>query len=330
VLRSGQSLLIPVVTDEQIDAAAADPEHADYLRRLGLRSVVIEPLSARGHVLGVLTLIRSDSERAFSEAELPLIRELAVRAATSVDTTRLLHETTEAIRARDEFLAVASHDMRTPLAAILGYLQLALRRLRPGAATADEKLKDYLQAAERMTERLTHLVTDLMDISLLQSGQPLAIDREPVDLCELARRMVEAQGRLITSHEFIYEADGSIVVQADAGRLERVLDNLLSNAVKFSPNGGEIRVAVTADAGQGRLSVADQGLGIPTADLPALFERFRRGSNVGRVSGTGLGLAGSREVVQQMGGDIEVESVEGQGSTFTVVLPLAEAPTPLP
>jgi signal transduction histidine kinase len=120
------------------------------------------------------------------------------------------------------------------------------------------------------------------------------------------------------------------VAYADVGRLERVLDNLLSNAIKFSPNGGEIRVTVTSTGTHGRLSVTDAGLGIPAADLPGIFERFRRGSNVGPVTGTGLGLAGSREVMQQMGGDIEVESVEGEGSTFTVVIPLAEAPAPLP
>jgi len=330
VLRTGEPLLIPLITDEQIREAATDPEHAEYLFRLGLRSVVIEPLNARGRVLGVLTLVRSDADRAFNEAELPLLRELAVRAATSVDTARLLHETTEAVRARDDFLAVASHDMRTPLAAILGYLQLALRRLRPADPASDVKLNEYLRAAERMTERLTHLVTELMDVSLLQSGQPLAIDRQPVDLGDLASRMVEVHGRLSAAHTFTCDGDSRVVAYADVGRLERVLDNLLSNAIKFSPNGGEIRVTVTSTGTHGRLSVTDAGLGIPAADLPGIFERFRRGSNVGPVTGTGLGLAGSREVMQQMGGDIEVESVEGEGSTFTVVIPLAEAPAPLP
>ena len=101
-----------------------------------------------------------------------------------------------------------------------------------------------------------------------------------------------------------------------------MLDNLLSNAVKFSPAGGEVRVILDEKGGMARITVRDQGLGIPTADLPELFTRFRRASNVAGVRGTGLGLAGSREIIRQMGGEIEVSSREGKGSSFVVTLPV--------
>jgi PAS domain S-box-containing protein len=331
VLRTGEPLFVPVVSDEQLDTAAEDAEHAAYLRTLGLRSVVMQPLTVLTNVLGVLTLVRSDPARAFTEDDLPLIRDLANRAAVVVDNARLLHETTEALRSRDDFIAVASHDMRTPLAAILGYIQLAVRRLTGPAAVADAKLVEYLTAAEGMTDRLTALVSDLMDVSLIRGGQLLSMESEPIDLGRLAVRAVENYRQLAESHTFAVDAgDAPVTVHGDARRLDRVMDNLLSNAVKFSPHGGEIRVTLTTAGGQARLAITDRGMGIPEAEVAGVFERFRRGSNVGGVRGIGLGLAGSREVVRQMDGEIEVESVEGQGSTFTVVLPLSETAAPVP
>jgi PAS domain S-box-containing protein len=321
VLKTGEPLLVPLITEEQLAAAARDADHEKHLRALGLGSVVILPLVARERVLGLLTLVRSDQSRAFSEDELPLFGELAARAGTAVDNARLLHEATEAVRLRDDFLAIASHDMRTPLAAILGYVQLALRRARKMEKSGGEKLVEYLTAAENMAGRLTDLVADLMDVSLLRSGRPVALEPVELEIGQVAERVIEGHRKLARAHRIVFDHVESVVVQADIRRLERVLDNLLSNAVKFSPGRGEIRVTIDRDAAMARIRISDQGIGIPNADLPELFTRFRRASNVAGVRGTGLGLAGSREIVRQMGGDIEVHSDEGEGSTFTVTLP---------
>jgi PAS domain S-box-containing protein len=323
VLRTGVPLLVPIVTEEQLLGAARDEEHGRYLRALGLRSVAILPLTSRGTVLGLLTLVRSDTSRPFSEADLPLLGELAARAATAVDNARLLHDATEAVRLRDDFLAIASHDMRTPLAAVLGYLQLALRRARKMEAGEAEKLMEYLTSAESMTGRLTDLVADLMDVSLLRSGRPVALEPVQLELAELVERVMNEHRRLARGHRFAVDRPGEpIVVDADARRLERVFDNLLSNALKFSPGGGEIRISMRRDGAVARVEVTDHGLGIPADDLPDLFMRFRRASNAEGVSGTGLGLSGSRNIIRQMGGEIDVLSREGEGSTFTVTLPL--------
>ena len=322
VLRTGEPLLVPIITEEQLAAAASDAEHEKHLRALGLGSVVVLPLVARERVLGLLTLVRSDQSRAFREDELPLFGELAARAGTAVDNSRLLHEATEAVRLRDDFLAIASHDMRTPLAAILGYVQLALRRARKTEKSGGgEKLVEYLSAAENMAGRLTDLVADLMDVSLLRSGRPIALEPVELEIGQVAERVIEGHRKLAGTHHFVLDRVESVVVQADLRRLERVLDNLLSNAVKFSPDRGEIRVTIDREGAMARIRISDQGLGIPKADLPELFTRFRRASNVAGVRGTGLGLAGSREIVRQMGGEIEVSSREGKGSTFTVTLP---------
>jgi PAS domain S-box-containing protein len=322
VLKTGEPLFLPVITEDQLAAAARDEEHGRHLRALGLRSVVILPLVARERVLGLLTLVRSDRSRAFSEDEMPLLRELAARAGTAVDNSRLLHQATEAVRLRDDFLAIASHDMRTPLAAILGYLQLALRRARKADEPSGEKLVEYLSAAESVAGRLTDLVADLMDVSLLRSGRPVALEPVELEIGQVAERVIDVHRKLARTHRLVLDHDKPVVVKADLRRLERVLDNLLSNAVKFSPSGGEVRVKLDRKDGMARIRVADQGLGIPKSDLPELFTRYRRASNVAGVRGTGLGLAGSREIIRQMGGDIEVSSREGKGSTFTVMLPL--------
>jgi signal transduction histidine kinase len=327
VLRTGEPMLIPIVTEEQLNDAAQDEEHAGYLRILGLRSVLIVPLIARDTVLGALTLVRSDPARAFGPGDLPITRELAARAAVAVDNARLLNDATEALRLRDDFLAIASHDMRTPLAAILGYLQLAQRRLEASDAPNRGKLAEYLASAEATTNRLTGLVTDLMDVSLLRSGQPLPLERATIDLTELASRIVDLHRRLAPDYTLGLNAgDDPVLVDTDARRLERVLDNLIGNAVKFSPSGGEIAVTVTATDEHACLMVIDHGRGIPEEELGGIFERYRRASNALGVRGTGLGLAGSREIVRQLGGEIEVASRLGEGSTFTVRLPLPVGP----
>jgi len=324
VLTTGEPLLLPMITDQQLIEAAQDEEHGRHLRALGLRSAVILPLVARERVLGLLTLVRSDQSRAFSEDELPVLRELAARAGTAVDNSRLLWEATEAVRLRDDFLAIASHDMRTPLAAVLGYLQLALRRAQQANDPSSPKLVEYLTAAEGVAGRLTDLVADLMDVSLLRSGQPIALEPQQLEIGQVAERVLDAHRRIAPNHRFALDQDEPVLVSADLRRFERVLDNLLSNAVKFSPSGGDVRITVRRDGPTAQITVADQGLGIPGSELPELFTRFRRASNAAGLRGTGLGLAGSREIIRQMGGDIVVASREGIGSTFTVTLPRLE------
>jgi PAS domain S-box-containing protein len=320
VMRTGAPLLLPVITDAQLDEAARDAEHAAGLRALGLRSVLIVPLAARGATLGALTLIRSDTRRPFSARDVPLAEEVARRAAAAVDAARLLHEATEALRLRDDFLAMASHDMRTPLAAILGYVQLAARRMRR-LPIEDPKLSGYLASAERMTGRLNGLVGELMDVSLLRSGRALPLSPERLPLRSLVETVVAEHRRLVSDHTFEVVATGDPVIEADGDRLERVMDNLIGNAVKYSGAGSRIQVSVDAADGEMTISVADDGRGIPAADLPHIFEPFHRAANASGIRGTGLGLAGSRDVVRQMGGEITVASAEGLGSTFVVHLP---------
>lgn len=163
-----------------------------------------------------------------------------------------------------------------------------------------------------------------MDVATLQVGQPLKLNRQPTDLVALARQAVAALQTTSPRHDLsLVSGVAELTGSWDPLRLERLLGNLLSNAVKYSPGGGRVFVTVGRDENVATLSVTDQGVGIPAADLPRLFERFYRATNVEhRIAGTGMGLYGARQIAELHGGTIAVESVEGVGSTFTVRLPV--------
>jgi signal transduction histidine kinase len=266
-------------------------------------------------VLNLLAYVLVAGVIAWSNHSLAAARDAARAAQAAAEA---------ATRLRDGVLATISHDLRGPLTVITAAAQLGRRRLdRPGPALAAE-----LARIEAAAERMARQINELLDAARLQAGQRLELHRRPVDLVALARAAAEEHQRSTDRHRIRVEAGAEAVVGGwDGFRLERVLDNLLSNAVKYSPAGGEITVGVAVDRDAGgtwaRVSVADAGLGIPAADLPRVFEQFGRASNVGRIAGTGIGLAGARQIVEQHGGSLTVESQEGAGSTFTVRLPLA-------
>jgi PAS domain S-box-containing protein len=328
VIRTGQAVVTADITRDMLRAAAADEEHFRLLEKAGIGSAVTLPLIARGQALGALTLIRDAGGTPYSEADLPLLEELARRAALSVDNARLLDEANEAVRLRDDFLAMASHDMRTPLSVILANVQLARRKLAVGQV--DEATR-HMESAERTTQKMTGLVGELMDVTILRTGRQLPLQREPVDLAVIARGYAEEYQRMSDQHHVVIEAPETLVGEWDGSRVERVLRNLLDNALKYSPGGGAIRLEVSEEtdaSGQrwAAIAVEDEGVGIPEDELPELFQKYHRGSNTSELRGTGLGLAGSQAVIEQLGGSIEVSSRLGEGSVFTVRLPASAAP----
>lgn len=229
------------------------------------------------------------------------------------------------------FVDAATHDLKNLLTSVKTDAQLLLRRLRRGQAIDAAGFSSGLEAIDDAAGRMLALIAEVLDAAHLRAGRALELRLDRVDLAALTKvAMVETQGRA-SRHEFRLEATAAELTGVwDAARLERVLANLLLNAVKYSPEGGEIVVRLWRDEGEAGgawacLSVTDRGVGIPAADLPLLFERLHRGGNVaGRIVGSGIGLAGARQIVNQHGGTIGVASSVGQGSTFTVRLPLRE------
>jgi PAS domain S-box-containing protein len=289
------------------------------------------PLLVEGRVSGAIGLSFSQ-ERAFGPDERAFLLTLASQCAQALERARLYEaerlartRAEAAVRLRDQFLSIAAHELKTPLTSLLGYAQLFQRRAqRAGSlAEADERALGVIvgQAA-----RLNRMVAALLDVGRIESGQ-LSISRAPLDVCDLARRVAEEAREQAEQHPLeISCAPGQLMIEGDDLRLEQVLQNLIQNAIKYSPPGSPVAVRVERQGADAVVAVTDQGLGIPQAALAQLFQRFYRAPNVDerQISGMGIGLFVVKEIVLLHGGSVAVESAEGQGSTFTVRLPLAE------
>jgi signal transduction histidine kinase len=326
VMRTGQSALFTDLASDTVREA----EDLALLLTLGLQSAIIVPLIARERTLGALTFGTGESQHVYGHADVVLAEEVASRCALAVDNARLYRQAREALELRDTFLATVSHDLRNPLSTIAGQAQLLRRQLARPSAPDTSRLSDGLTRIEATVSRMSGMIDELLDIARLQLGQPLELRPEPFDLVQLVRRKVAEYQQTTQRHLLRIAAEPALDGAWDTARLERVLDNLLSNAIKYSPDGGVVTVIVVGDdddTGQWAvLSVRDPGVGIPAADLPRIFERFSRATNVGAIGGTGIGLAVSHQIVQQHGGTISVDTVEGGGSVFTVRLPLVARP----
>ncbi len=328
VIRTGNSQLNPEVGDERMQAVAPDPSHIDMVRELGMASSIIVPLRARGKTIGAMSLMSGSNRRRHSEADLRLAEDLARRAALAVDNARLFQAAQEAVELRDEFLAAASHDLKGPLATIKGLSQLLARYMERTPQDV-KRILDGLATIDGATNKMTSMINQLLDVSRLEMGHPLDLDLRRVDLVTLVRRVVGEQQHISDRAITIESEEEELFGLWDPDRVERVLSNLLSNAIKYSPDGGDIVVRMRHATGDESpvdavaLEVQDFGIGIPRADIPRIFERFHRATNVrDRVRGSGIGLASVQQIVKQHGGRVIVESLEGRGSRFTVILPL--------
>lgn len=324
VIRRRRSIHISEVTDEVLAAGARDADHLEALRRVGLRELLAVPLVGRGHVFGAVTIGNSSPRPPLSAEDVAMIEELGRRAGAAVDAARLLADSQESLRLQEEFMAVTSHDMRTPLAAVRGYAQLARRHLS-GEQRDMESVDRWLGDIAASASRLTSLVSEFIDVTLLRAGQEVPLQLQPTDLVAIVHERVrEHEGAAAETHRFTTTAARETVVgNWDPARIGRVLDNLLGNAVKYSPGGGAVDVRVAADETEAIVTITDHGIGIAPQDVSRIFLPMYRGANVSTMAGTGLGLTGSRRLVELMGGHITVQSRLGKGSAFAVRLPLA-------
>ncbi|MCP3136835.1 GAF domain-containing sensor histidine kinase [Pyxidicoccus sp. QH1ED-7-1] len=318
------------LTDAHLAAAARDLEQARLLRSLELRCYLGVPLVARGRVIGALALFRTDVARDFSVEEERLAEELSRRTALSLDNARLLREAREAVRLRDEFLGIASHELKTPLTPLHLKVQLLHKQVELAAARGQpvsaERVSETLEVVQRQVRRLTSLVDNLLDVSRITAGR-LKLELEEMDLASVAAeilyRFAPSASQLNCALEL--HAPMAVVGRWDRLRLEQVVTNLLSNALKYGA-GQPVSVHVEAQGRLARLTVRDGGIGISAEDLPRIFERFERAVSDRHYGGLGLGLYITRQIVEAFGGTVRATSALGQGSTFVLELPRGDIP----
>lgn len=284
--------------------------------------LAVPVISRGGEVLGGL-FFGHEVPGVFTEQHERLMEGLAAQTAIAMDNARLFEEAQEAIRLREQFLAVASHELKTPVTTIKGYTDLLLRRAMRSHSVEDRNLRVF-ETINHEAVRLNNLIDLLLDLSRVQSGR-LQLERQALDLASLIHRLVETMQPTLKNHTLDFAGtDDVILVDGDPLRLEQVFRNLLSNAIKYSPDGGTVRLQLTREEGRARVSISDDGIGIPESDLPHLFNQFYRSAHTDKqgISGLGLGLFIVRHLVEAHDGQIHVTSQVGEGSSFTVELPM--------
>ncbi|HXH84705.1 MAG TPA: CHASE domain-containing protein, partial [Candidatus Tectomicrobia bacterium] len=319
----------PVVTADLLHdpRVSLTPEARARIVRSGYRAVLAVPLILGDRVVAALA-VGDRAGRTFTDDETRLLQTFAQTAVLALENARLYaeeraarEEAERASRAKDEFLAILSHELRTPLTAMFGWIRL----LRTGQVEPARQAQG-LAVIERNTRLQARLIDDLLDVSRIVWGK-LRIEARPTDLTAIVEDAVEAMRRDAETKAQRIEADlaaPACVVAGDAARLNQVVVNLLANAVKFTPERGVIRVRLSQDAGQARLTVSDSGHGIEPELLAHVFDPFRQAALPGRgQGGLGLGLAIVHALVDLHGGRVTAESpgIDG-GATFTVTLPL--------
>ena len=323
-LEHGESALVTEITPERIDASVLEPGRREMMLRLRIRTAVIVPLLIGDSIAGVVVIGTTEGGRELGPAELTLVQELARRASMAIENARLFRESQDSIAARDEILAIVAHDLRNPLSTIM--MASALVHDELGAEHAAERKR--LEMIIRGAERMNRLIGDLLEVKRVERGR-LVVEPRPARLGPMIVEAMEMLHPMAAAASLTLAGtapDDLPAVLADPVRIQQVLSNLVGNAIKFTPAGGRIEVRAEPHGdGAVRISVADTGPGIATDQLPQVFGRFWQGGHRDRL-GIGLGLAICKGIIEAHGGEIWVESVPGEGTTFAFWLPLAPDP----
>jgi len=298
-----------------LEEGDVDPADRQAVLALGLQQAVVFPLLARDRVVGAMTLaVRAD--RPLDRATRALGAEIARRTALALDNAMLYRAMKRALRARDEMLAIVSHDLRNPLLIFGLTLQSIRRSIDGGRAISAETLAKGTRAIARM-ERL---INDLLDVARIDAGT-FVVDKTPTDLPALLRDAVEQHSPLASEKAIRLHvvAPTGLEIEVDRHRFMQVMANLVGNAIKFTPEGGAVTVSCARGDFAARVVVADSGPGIPADSLPHVFDRFYQSD--ARSGGAGLGLTIAKGIVVAHGGNIGVDSQPGQGARFWFDLP---------
>jgi signal transduction histidine kinase len=323
-LATGETVFIPRFDDTALGGLTRGSEYSGIVRAIGPTSSITIPMRGRDRMLGALTFGMGGSGRAHDPADLALAEELARHAALAIDNARLYREATQAIQARDTFLSIASHELKTPLTTLVLQADGLLRQSKSLSADGTESVSVRRRADKivQQTHRLDRLINQLLDVSRITSGR-LDLDLKQVDLAGIVDEVVArfSEDLAVVGSTLSVSHDGGPVIGCwDPMRLDQIVTNLVSNAIKYG-RGGMIDIALAVHSERARLVITDHGIGIEKTEQQRLFQRFERIAGKDAPGGIGLGLWITRQFVEAMEGSITVQSDLGQGATFAVELP---------
>jgi signal transduction histidine kinase len=317
VLRTGETIFVPDVPDAHLVAFARSPEHLASMRAMHPRSVMVVPMVARGHTIGVLTM--ASVERRFDQWSLALARDIAQRAAIAIDNAELYQTAVVADEAKANFLATMSHELRTPLTAIIGYEELLGEGIAGGL---NDGQRQQLSRIKASAQQLLTLIEEILLYVRVGAG------RAEVNLGEVQVQGVVNEAMAVvapTAGHLALTAElpnPTLTLRTDGDKLRQVLINVIENAVTFTER-GRVTVRAVERGADVVFEVQDTGIGIAAENLERIFEPFWQVEQrkTRRFGGTGLGLSTARRLAKLLGGDVTVESQLGVGSTFRIVLP---------
>jgi signal transduction histidine kinase len=316
VLRSGEPMLL-----DSIETVDRDPHYRELLTQIAPRSAMLVPLLSRKKPLGVIALISSASGFNYSASDLSIAAEVGRNAAAAIDNCRLYEEAQRGNEAKSNFLAVMSHELHTPLNAVLGYADLLTMGV---PVPIPELAKVHVDRIRSSAQHLLRLIEQILTFSNLE-GERTEIDVTPVAITQIAQDLADTIAPMARDKHLEFKVqlpEQDYVIATDVGKLQQILLNLLSNAVKFT-SAGKVELNVVPVDGWTHFEVRDSGIGIESEHLNRIFEPFWQAeqSRTRRTEGIGLGLSVAHRLAQMLGGSLVVQSAVKQGSTFTLLLP---------
>lgn len=322
IFRTGKSEFYPEVTDEMLIAAAKDEKQLALLRKLMLGSVMMVPIKINNETIGVISFIVAESGNHYTKSDLAIAEELSVRAGLAIENARLYTEAQRAVNVRDEFISLASHELKTPITSLKIYAQTLSKQFEK---RGDLLSQQYFKKMDEQTDRLALLVNDLLNVSKIQHGK-LEYNWEDVDLNEIVKDTVEVLQGITIKHKIIVKGKLKKTVRADPYRIYQVITNLVTNAIKYSPDADKVILHLSSNNKFVKVIVQDFGIGIRIDQHKKIFNQFYRAidPNERQFPGLGMGLFISNEIIERHGGKMNVISSKGKGSQFSFTLPKIE------
>lgn len=320
VLRTGKPELYPLITDELLRASSKSEKEYKLTKSIGFTSAIVVPILSHRQPVGAITLVTAETNRHYNEADLLMAKELATRASVAIQNSKLYKGSQEAITMRDDFISVASHELKTPITSVKMFTQILKNH---SMQIGDTKAVSHLSKMEKQLNKLTELIYDLLNVSKIQAGR-MEFREELFDFDHAVKEVINILQQSETKHVIAVKGKTKKKVHGDEERIGQVLNNLISNAIKYSPKSRKVEVTLQSDNKNVSVAVRDFGIGMEAAHLGRIFERFYRvyDTTDKTFPGLGIGLYISSEIVKRHGGRLWVDSDIGKGSTFYFSIPV--------